>query len=341
MIIKFNNSGQITDIQDNVLVANGTYGNAVISFVADNDIPQETLNKIANASLSVVRADGLVINDLYVTVGDRKYTSIIQPSWGVLDVPGTIQISCQFTLSDGSILATIAVAGFVQNNIGTLTKTQADDVEMRIKSKYINPMMNDIAGKVDKSSVGQAAGVAGLDTDAKVPLSQLPDTVGEIPDKVDKSEVGKASGVAGLDNTGKVPLSQLPESAGGAYHITLTSNPGTITQAQYNSLAANENSYVIFQPGAKKEMYQLSEIYSDELHLSSVDSQSQMVIYANNLQCIIWSEPSEKTINKTKSITASSTDSQYPSAKAVYSFVTDQVGEINTALAELDSGKGV
>ena len=305
MIIKFNNSGQITDIQDNVLVANGTYGNAVISFVADNDIPQETLNKIANASLSVVRADGLVINDLYVTVGDRKYTAVIQPSWGVLDVPGTIQISCQFTLSDGSILATIAVAGFVQNNIGTLTKTQADDVETRIKSKYIDPMSNDIAGKVDKSSVGQAAGVAGL------------------------------------DNTGKVPLSQLPESAGGAYHITLTSNPGTITQAQYNSLAANENSYVIFQPGAKKEMFQLSEIYSDELHLSSVDSQSQMVIYANNLQCIIWSEPSEKTINKTKSITASSTDSQYPSAKAVYSFVTDQVGEINTALAKLDSGEGV
>lgn len=305
MIIKFNNSGQVTDIQDNVLVANGTYGNAVISFVADDDIPQTTLNKIANASLSVIRADGLAINDLYVTVGDRKYTVVIQPSWGVLDVPGTIQISCQFTLSDGSVLATIAVAGFVQNNIGTLTKTQADDVETRIKSKYIDPMSNDIAGKVDKSSVG------------------------------------KASGVAGLDSSGKVPLSQLPDSAGGAYHITLTSNPGTITRAQYNSLAANENSYVIFQPGAKKEMYQLSEIYSDELHLSSVDSQSQMVIYASNLQYVIWSEPSEKTINKTKSITASSTDSQYPSAKAVYSFVTDQVSEINTALAELDSGEGV
>ena len=117
----------------------------------------------------------------------------------------------------------------------------------------------------------------------------------------------------------------------GAYHITLTSNLGTITQEQYNSLAANENSYVIFQPGAKKEMYQLSEIYSDELHLSSVDSQSQMVIYANSLQCTIWSDPSEKTINKTNTISAESTNVQYPSAKAVYDFVYSMiVGALNT-----------
>lgn len=120
-------------------------------------------------------------------------------------------------------------------------------------------------------------------------------------------------------------------SSGGAYHITLTSNLGTITQEQYNSLAANENSYVIFQHGANKEMYQLSEIYSNELHLSSVDSQSQMVIYANSLQCTIWSDPSEKTINKTNTISAESTNVQYPSAKAVYDYVYSMiVGALTT-----------
>ena len=339
MIIKFNNSGQVTDIQDNVLVANGTYGNAIISFVADNDIPQETLNKIANASLSVVRADGLAINDLYVTVGDRKYTAVIQPSWGVLDVPGTIQISCQFTLSDGSILATIAVAGFVQNNIGTLTEKQANDVEKRIRSVYIDPMRKDIAEKVDKSSVGQAAGVAGLDADAKVPLSQLPDTVGEIPDKVDKSEVGKVSGVAGLGGDGKVPMSQLPDISGG-YHITITSDTGKITQEQYHSLRADKGSYIILDKSVEKDIFRFYNELSGTLSFSSADANIHMVI-SEDLSYSVTRRPVETSTNKTANITASSTDVEYPSAKAVYGFVTSKVDAINTELTKLDTGAGV
>ncbi len=339
MIIKFNNSGQVTDIQDNVLVANGTYGNAVISFVADDDIPQETLNKIANASLSVIRADGLAINDLYVTVGDRKYTVEIQPSWGVLDVPGTIQISCQFTLSDGSILATIAVTGFVQNNIGTLTKKEANDVETRIKNTYFIPMTKDIAKKVDKSSVGQAAGVAGLDTDAKVPLSQLPDTVGKIPDKVDKSEVGKPSGVAGLGGDGKVPMSQLPDISGG-YHITITSDTGKITQEQYDSLKADKSSYVILDKSVEKDIFRFYNELSGTLSFSSADANIHMAI-GEDLSYSVTRRPVEISTNKTANITASSTDVEYPSAKAVYGFVTSKVDAINTALTDLDSGVGV
>ena len=339
MIIKFNNSGQVTDIQDNVLVANGTYGNAVISFEANDDIPQETLNKIKTALLSVVRADGLAINDLFVTVGDRKYTVVLQPSWGVLDVPGTIQISCQFILSDGSVLATIAVAGFVQNNIGTLTKTQADDVEERIKSKYIDPMSKNISEKVDKSSVGQASGVAGLDTDAKVPLSQLPDTVGEIPDKVDKSEVGKPSGVAGLGGDGKVPMSQLPDISGG-YHITITSDTGKITQEQYDSLKADKSSYVILDTGDEKDIFRFYNEHSGTLSFSSADANILMAI-GEDLSYSVTRRPVETSTNKTANITASSTDVEYPSAKAVYDFVTSKVDAINTELTELDSGAGV
>lgn len=339
MIIKFNNSGQVTDIQDNVLVANGTYGNAVISFVADDDIPQETLNKIKTALLSVVRADGLAINDLFVTVGDRKYTVVLQPSWGVLDVPGTIQISCQFILSDGSVLATIAVAGFVQNNIGTLTKKEADDVEERIKNVYFIPMTKNIAEKVDKSSVGQASGVAGLDTDAKVPLSQLPDTVGEIPDKVDKSEVGKVSGVAGLGGDGKVPMSQLPDISGG-YYITITSDTGKITQEQYNSLRADKSSYVILDKGVEKDIFRFYNDLSGNLSFSSADANILMAI-GEDLNYSVTRRPVETSTNKTANITASSTDVEYPSAKAVYDFVTSKVDAINTELTKLDTGTGV
>ena len=76
------------------------------------------------------------------------------------------------------------------------------------------PVYRDIAvefdKKVDKESIGQPDGVAGLDDDGKVPMAQLPEIIGEIPDKVDKSVIGKAGGVAGLDATGKVPAANLP-----------------------------------------------------------------------------------------------------------------------------------
>ena len=49
----------------------------------------------------------------------------------------------------------------------------------------------------------------------------------------------------------------------------------------------------------------------------------------------------EKIKNKTNTISAESTNEQYPSAKAVYDFVASKVDAINTELAELDTGAGV
>lgn len=49
----------------------------------------------------------------------------------------------------------------------------------------------------------------------------------------------------------------------------------------------------------------------------------------------------EKIKNKTNTISAESTNVQYPSAKAVYDFVVSKVDVINTELTELDTGAGV
>jgi hypothetical protein len=43
----------------------------------------------------------------------------------------------------------------------------------------------------------------------------------------------------------------------------------------------------------------------------------------------------ENTSNKVTSLSAQSTNTQYPSAKCVYDFVTDQIGNIETALSEV------
>jgi len=89
---------------------------------------------------------------------------------------------------------------------------------------------------IKKNSVGRQNGVAGLDENGRVPMTQLPSTLGgggsplmnsliatdggfaldarqgrvlnEI--KVNVSEVGKPNGIASLDENGKVPLAQLP-----------------------------------------------------------------------------------------------------------------------------------
>jgi len=328
MIITVNDKGQITNIDDNVLVANSTYGDAVIQ-VRLEGAPKETVNSVTLASLSVIRADGLAINDLYMSVkqesGVGVYTSTLTAASGVLEVAGSIQISVQLKLSTGKIFSTITCTSFVQQNIGMLSKTEANDVETRIYDKYIEPLTENlgdkvdkldanstydllyvqpslkddtdnsasrkvlkdgealphgilgtdkdgkyhiprgadddspvtvgqlaetasqkvdkssigqpdgVAGlnnegyvplgqlppvyrdiavefdkKVDKESIGQPDGVAGLDDDGKVPMAQLPEIIGEIPDKVDKSVIGKAGGVAGLDATGKVPAANLP-----------------------------------------------------------------------------------------------------------------------------------
>ena len=49
----------------------------------------------------------------------------------------------------------------------------------------------------------------------------------------------------------------------------------------------------------------------------------------------------EDASNKVTSLTSSSTNTQYPSAKAVYDYVGDVVGDIDTLLADLNTGGGV
>lgn len=323
MIITVNEKGQVTNIENNVLVANSTFGDAIITVVLDG-VAQSVINSITRASLSVIRADGLAVDNIYMSVKNGTYTVELTPELGVLDIPGTIQISVQFTLNDDSVFPTITVAGYVHNNIGNLSETEINEIKAWV-NKTLNAMQNDIGDKVDKvdsnadydllyampkgtgatdknlyrkvlkngetkangilgsdedgayhiprgsaddspatvaqlselasqkidktdlgeangvaglnesgfvplsqlpplfsdidaaldkkvdkDSIGQPNGVAGLDEDGNIPVDQLPPTVAEIPNKVDKTQIGQPNGVAGLDETGKVPAANLP-----------------------------------------------------------------------------------------------------------------------------------
>ena len=145
------------DIADSTLVANSTYGNARFIVAFDESLTSSEISKFATCTYSVIRADGVQIDNMYMTLKDKQFEAELKPDYGILDVNGSIQISFQIKTkgdgkvsADGKVFATIAVAAFVQTNIGKYTKDEANEVEEHLRSTWFEPMAADIAKKVDK-----------------------------------------------------------------------------------------------------------------------------------------------------------------------------------------------
>lgn len=151
MRITVNKNGQVVNISDSTLVANSTYGNARFIVAFDESLTSSDISKFATCTYSVIRADGVQIDNMYMTLKDKQFEAELKPDYGILDVNGSIQISFQIkTKGDGKIFATIAVAAFVQTNIGKYTQDEANEVEEHLRSTWFEPMAADIGKKVDK-----------------------------------------------------------------------------------------------------------------------------------------------------------------------------------------------
>lgn len=151
MRITVNKNGQVVDIADSTLVANSTYGNASFIVAFDESLTPSEISKFATCTYSVIRADGVQIDNMYMSLKDKQFEAELKPDFGILDVNGSIQISFQIkTKGDGKVFATIAVAAFVQNNIGKYTQTEANEVEEHLRATWLEPMAADIGKKVDK-----------------------------------------------------------------------------------------------------------------------------------------------------------------------------------------------
>lgn len=151
MRITVNKNGQVVNITESTLVANSTYGNA--SFIVDFDesLTPSEISNFATCAYSVIRADGVQIDNMYMSLKGKQFEAELKPDYGILDVNGSIQISFQIkTKNDGKVFATIAVAAFVQNNIGKYTQDEANEVEEHLRATWLEPMAADIGKKVDK-----------------------------------------------------------------------------------------------------------------------------------------------------------------------------------------------
>lgn len=165
MRITVNKNGQVVNITDSTLVANSTYGNASFIVAFDESLTSGEISNFATCTYSVIRADGVQIDNMYMALKGEQFEAELKPDYGILDVNGSIQISFQIKTKDnGKVFATIAVAAFVQTNIGKLTKEEADDVETRLISRYIEPMaanINEKVDKIDSDNVGDKAYIKG------------------------------------------------------------------------------------------------------------------------------------------------------------------------------------
>lgn len=140
------------------------------------------------------------------------------------------------------------------------------------------------------------------------------------------------------------------------YHIELTGVSGTLSVEQYNKLKADDNSYIIVSPTDVSE--QKVKFYKQATNGSILTYSSENLLDGVSITILsdrtwtIEEVVAENQNNKTTTLSASSTNLQYPSAKVTYDYgqtmLTDAkayadslVGDINTALQTLDTGTGV
>lgn len=123
-----------------------------------------------------------------------------------------------------------------------------------------------------------------------------------------------------------------------AYHIDVTGTSGNITQIQYDRLKADADSYVILRTndGVVRQLNFALE-RANVLLYSKIHGQNSMIIKVNpNLSYNFRTETIETTENKTETITADSTTTEYPTAKTAFEYINSVVG-ISTYLLTVDA----
>jgi len=141
---------------------------------------------------------------------------------------------------------------------------------------------------------------------------------------------GRAKFTAGVDDTDAVNVKQMTDaiSAAEPYHIELASDSGTITQEQYDGLKNDNRSYLIIRSGDVVRKFVRAKFISSATEgntsLSYYFWESNEIKYISIRPDLIYSNTRytfQDAAYKSNSISSASTNSEYPSAKAVYNYV--------------------
>ena len=111
-----------------------------------------------------------------------------------------------------------------------------------------------------------------------------------------------------------------------------------VDQAKANTLYYSKQQKLIFTYKTSDPYFEPTS-YTNTSQLTNGAAFVNATTMASEINSAV--ETKEDASNKVTSLTSSSTDTQYPSAKAVYDYVGDVVGDIDTLLADLNTGGGV
>lgn len=135
---------------------------------------------------------------------------------------------------------------------------------------------------------------------------------------VSRDNEGKIKIVAGAADDDAVNIKQLNDTVAAAepYHINLTSP--TVTQDQYDKLNADLRSWFTYNGKIYRRVVSGGLQFNCEQNITTF-----WAIINTDLSIAFGEAQLEQTGNKTNSITSSSTNDQYPSAKATYDYVSE------------------
>lgn len=152
-------------------------------------------------------------------------------------------------------------------------------------------------------------------------------------------EFGKVKDVK-LDGTSVVDTATGVANLKSAYHVTIPEDTLTITEAQYNALVADDNSYVIY----KGQIYRHISSPVKTTDVSAVFGKASgtvigtISIRTGTYACTVSSYELEQVANKSTTIDATS-DTKYPTTKAVAEHVSTVKNEIEGDIKVTDVQK--
>lgn len=179
------------------------------------------------------------------------------------------------------------------------------------------------------------ATTASYTTAEKTKLGQIDDSL------LNKTfdEFGKVKDVK-LDGTSVVDTATGVANLKSAYHVTIPEDTLTITEAQYNALVADDNSYVIY----KGQIYRHISSPVKTTDVSAVFGKASGIVIGTisirkgTYVCTVSSHELEQIANKSTTIDATS-NTKYPTTKAVADHVSTVKTEIEGDIKVTDVQK--
>lgn len=301
------------DFKDGEILYGGQVNtNNKASELAINDNYEKILN------LEAIKAD---VEDMTEALALKVSTSAFNEAIDSLNTTKA-NLSLVNTKADKTTLALKADKTYVDNQLETKANTTYVNSELSRKAN-ISDVDTALLLKADKSDTYTKA-----ETDTAISNGVVSGTTGkadktyvdnQLATKADSSSLGNLSSLNTDNKTSAVAaineLNAKSEAALDIDNLSITENAANKLQASGVIDSHNNSDVVKTWTGTKAEY-------------DAIETKNSRTLYYINDD---YEEP-EIISHKTTSITSSSTNNQYPSAKAVYDYVDSVVGNIATAL---------